>query len=321
MTYWGIIGLGSIAHHFVKDLALVPEAKLYGVASRSLEKANNFAREYSAEKAFGSYEELLKDPLVSVVYIATPHSSHREWAIKAMKAGKHVLCEKPLGLNAVEVKEMISQAKTSGVFFMEALWTRFNPSIEAVVNRIHANEIGAIQYLHADFGFYAMDRDPQSRVLNPALGGGSLLDIGIYPIFLSYLLLGMPESIMATSNFNESGTELQTAMIFNYKKAKAVLYSGFTSKSSMVAQISGREGLITIDSRWHESQGFKVEKENDNDIESVSLPTLGRGYTYEIKAVHEALLQDWNEHPKWTHQDSLNLSELLDAVQSAAKNQ
>ena len=321
MTYWGIIGLGSIAHHFVKDLALVPEAKLYGVASRSLEKANNFAREYSAEKAFGSYEELLKDPLVSVVYIATPHSSHREWAIKAMKAGKHVLCEKPLGLNVVEVKEMISQAKTSRVFFMEALWTRFNPSIEAVVNRIHANEIGAIQYLHADFGFYAMDRDPQSRVLNPALGGGSLLDIGIYPIFLSYLLLGMPESIMATSNFNESGTELQTAMIFNYKKAKAVLYSGFTSKSSMVAQISGHEGLITIDSRWHECQGFKVEKENDNDIESVSLPTLGRGYTYEIKAVHEALLQDWNEHPKWTHQDSLNLSELLDAVQLAAKNQ
>jgi hypothetical protein len=110
-------------------------------------------------------------------------------------------------------------------------------------------------------------------------------------------------------------------MIFKYKKAKSVLYSGFTSKSSMVAQISGNEGLITIDSRWHESQGFKVEKENNNDIESVSLPTLGRGYTYEIKAVHEALLQDWTEHPKWTHQDSLNLSELLDAVESAAKNQ
>jgi predicted dehydrogenase len=246
--------------------------------------------------------------LVSVVYIATPHSSHKEWAIKAMKAGKHVLCEKPLGLDSGEVKEMISQAKTSGVFFMEALWTRFNPSIEAVVNRIKTNEIGAIQYLQADFGFYAMDRDPQSRVLNQALGGGSLLDIGIYPIFLSYLLLGMPESIMATSNFNDTGTELQTAMIFNYKKAKAVLYSGFTSKSSMVAQISGREGLITIDSKEH-------------DIESVSLPTLGRGYTYEIKAVHEALFNDWREHPKWTHQDSLNLAELLDAVQIAAKNQ
>jgi len=254
------------------------------------------------------------------VYIATPHSSHREWAIKAMKAGKHVLCEKPLGLDSREVKEMISQAKSSGVFFMEALWTRFNPSIEAVLNRVNTNEIGSIQYLQADFGFYAMDRDPQSRVLNPILGGGSLLDIGIYPIFLSYLLLGMPESIMATSNYNETGTELQTAMIFNYKKAKAVLYSGFTSKSSMVAQISGREGLITIDSRWHECQGFKVEKENDNDIERVSLPTLGRGYSYEIKAVHEALLQDWTEHPKWTHQDSLNLSELLDAVQLAAKN-
>ena len=211
--------------------------------------------------------------------------------------------------------------KVSGVFLMEALWTRFNPSMEAVVNRIKTNDIGAIQYLQADFGFYAMDRDPKSRVLDPALGGGSLLDIGIYPIFLSYLLLGKPKSIMATSSFNETGTELQTAIIFNYKKAKAVLYSGFTSKSSMVAQISGSEGLITIDSRWHESQGFKLEKENGTEIESVSLPTLGRGYTYEINAVHEALSQDWIEHPKWTHQDCLNLSELLDAVQAAAKNQ
>ena len=318
MTYWGIIGLGNIAHHFVKDLSLVSEAVLYGVASRTLEKAKDFAQTYQAKKAFGSYEDLLSDPKVSVIYIATPHNSHKEWAIKAMKAGKHVLCEKPLGLDPKEVKQMIQVAKASKVFFMEALWTRFNPSIEAIVDRVSKKEIGPIQYLQADFGFYAMDKDPKSRVLNPDLGGGSLLDIGIYPIFLSYLLLGKPTKILASAHETSYGTEVQTAMIFDYPMAKAVLYSGFTSKSTMVAQISGQEGLITIDSRWHETQGYQVEK--DGALRHFSLPTQGRGYTYEIMAVHEALENQWLEHPKWTHQDSLHLSELLDSVQNLTKS-
>jgi predicted dehydrogenase len=317
MTYWGIVGLGSIAQHFVKDLALVPSANLYAVASRSEEKAVDFALAHRADVSYGNYESLFKDPKVNIVYIATPHSSHAKWSLAAMKAGKHVLCEKPLGMNLEEVQQMTQYAKKQGVFFMEALWTRFNPSIVDIFSKIRNNEIGAIQYLQADFGFYAMDKDPQSRVLNVALGGGSLLDIGIYPIFLAYLILGMPERVMASSNYAAQGTEVQTAMIFDYENAKAVLYSGFTSKSSMVAQISGKNGLITIDSRWHEAQGYKVEQ--NNEINSYKLPTKGRGYVHEIKAVQQAIASGLLEHPDWTHQNSLDLASLLDQVQKLTK--
>lgn len=317
MTQWGIIGLGHIAHHFVKDLALVAEAKLYGVASRSEEKARDFAVEHGAQAYFGSYEALLEDPEVKVVYIATPHTSHHKWSMAAIRAGKHVLCEKPLGMNLAEVLEMTQFAQENNVFLMEALWTRFNPSIQEIVAKIKQNQIGKIQYLQADFGFYAMDRDPLSRVLNPLLGGGSLLDIGIYPIFLSYLLLGMPKNILASATYSPQGTELQTAMIFEYEKAKAVLYSGFTSKSSMVAQISGSEGLITIDSRWHETQGYQLEKEGE--VQSFSKPTTGRGYAHEIHGVHEALNTGQLEQPQWTHKNSCDLVRLLDHVQKITK--
>jgi len=319
MTYWGIVGLGKIAHHFVKDLALVKDANLYAVASRTTEKAMEFSNEYGATVSYGSYEALFKDPKVTVVYIATPHSSHAKWAMAALKAGKHVLCEKPLGMNLEEVLAMTAMAKKQGLFLMEALWTRFNPSMVDIVSKVAQQKIGTVSYLQADFGFYAMDNDPNSRVLNPALGGGSLLDIGIYPIFLAYLILGMPKEIMATATYSKQGTEVQTAMIFNYENAKAVLYSGFTSKSSMVAQISGSEGLITIQSRWHETQGYDLEIENE--CSTHPFPTIGRGYAHEIIAVQDAILNGQLEHPFWTHQNSIDLSSLLDRVQKITKNQ
>lgn len=317
MTHWGIIGLGNIAHHFVKDLALVPSALLYAVASRSEEKAKEFAQDYSAVQYYSNYEALLEDPKVEVVYIATPHSSHAHWSLAAIKAGKHVLCEKPLGMNLAEVVKITQAAQDNKVFLMEALWTRFNPSIQEIVTKIKENTIGDIQYIQADFGFYAMDKAPTSRVLDASLGGGSLLDIGIYPIFLAYLMLGMPKNIMASATYSEHGTEIQTAMIFEYERAKAVLYSGFTSKSSMVAQISGSDGLITIDSRWHETQGYSLEKEGA--IESYLNPTTGRGYAHEIAAVQQSIENGTLEQPEWTHKNSIDLASLLDQVQRLTK--
>lgn len=317
MIHWGIIGLGNIAHHFVKDLDLVSQAKLYAVASRSYKKSLDFASQYQAVVSYKGYASLLADPKVQVVYIATPHNSHKQWSKAAILAGKHVLCEKPLGMNTQEVREVIALAASKKVFFMEALWTRFNPSINAVLKRVKGKELGKITYLQADFGFYALDKDPMGRVLNKALGGGSLLDIGIYPIFLSYLILGMPKRIMASATFSQKGTEIQTAMIFEYNNAKAVLYSGFTGPSSMVAQISGDQGLITIDSRWHETQGYTLKKQ-DATLH-FKHPTLGRGYTYEINAVHQALENNWLEHPQWTHKNSEDLSSLLDQVIALTK--
>jgi predicted dehydrogenase len=309
---WGIIGLGNIARNFIKDLSLVNEAEIYAVASRDFGKAQIFSEEYQVRNAFGSYKELFECKEVDVVYIATPHTLHSELAIMAMDHGKHVLCEKPMGVNRAEVLKMISAAQNNKVFLMEALWSRFNPSLIKVKEAVDSGEIGPLAYLHADFAFYALDRDFEGRVLNPILAGGSLLDIGIYPIFLSYLLLGKPDQILSTSNFHANGAEVQTSMIFKYPKAQAILYSGFTSRSEMKAEISGEKGTIYIPARWHEAQGYTIEKNNEQ--EEIKLPTTGRGYYYEISEVHACLGQGKLESTLWSHQNSLDLITLLDTV-------
>ncbi|MEP1222985.1 Gfo/Idh/MocA family protein, partial [Maribacter dokdonensis] len=263
MIKWGIVGAGNIAHSFSKDLALVDDGQLVSVASRSLEKARTFAKEYGAPNAFGSYEELFHSNTVDIIYLATPHTSHADLSIAAMKAGNAVLCEKPLGVNASEVQAMVAAAKENNVFLMEALWSRFNPTIKKVKELVDNGTIGDIGYLHSDFAFYALDRDENGRLLNPALAGGSLLDIGIYPIFLAYLLLGMPKDIKATANFYKTGVEVQCSMILNYDNAQAILYSGLNSNSEKKSEIAGSKGTIFIHPRWHETTGFTLEKDGE----------------------------------------------------------
>ena len=312
MINWGIIGAGNIAHTFSKDLNLVKNGKLVAVASRSLEKARNFADEYNAPLAFGSYEELFQCEDVDVIYIATPHMNHADLSIAAMKAGKNVLCEKPAGVNKAQVLEMVKTAKAHNVFFMEALWSRFNPTVIKVKNLIDEGAIGKVGYLHADFAFYGLDRDQNGRLLNPDLAGGSLLDIGIYPIFLSYLLLGMPKEIKAGANFHETGVEVQTSMIFKYDNAQSILYSGLNSNSKMEAQIAGSEGAIFIHPRWHETTGYTLEKDGDKTENEIG--KVGKGYTYEIEEVQNCLSQGKLESELWSHQNSLDLIALLDTV-------
>ena len=314
MIKWGIVGAGNIAHSFSKDLALVIGGELTAVASRDLDKARSFANEYGAPNAFGSYEELFTSNTVDVIYIATPHTTHAELSIAAMKAGKNVLCEKPVGVNKGEVEAMIKVAKENNVFFMEALWTRFNPTIKKVKELVDNGTIGDIGYLHADFAFYALDRDENGRLLNPALAGGSLLDIGIYPIFLSYLMLGIPKDIKATANFYKTGVEVQISMIFNYEKAQAILYSGLNSNSEMKAEIAGSKGSIFVHPRWHETSGYTLEINGDSSV--VEVGKVGKGYTYEIEEVHKCLNAGKTESDLWSHQNSRDLIEIMDTVRS-----
>lgn len=309
---WGIIGLGHIAHSFVKDLALVQDAEIRAVASRDLEKANAFSSEYGIPLAFGSYRELLDCEEVDVVYIATPHTHHAEISIRAMEHGKHVLCEKPLGVNSTQVENMIAAARKNKIFLMEALWSRFIPAIRKVKSLVDSGEIGSLVYLHADFAFYALDRDLEGRVLNPKLAGGSLLDVGIYPIFLAYLLLGKPKTILSTSNFHTNGAEVQTSMIFQYTRAHALLYSGFTGRSGVTAEISGEKGIICLPSRWHQAQGYSLEK--DGELTEFDLPTTGKGYFHEIEEVHTCIRQGKLQSDLWSHQNSLDLIVLMDTI-------
>ncbi|MFS4447213.1 Gfo/Idh/MocA family protein [Maribacter sp. 2307UL18-2] len=309
---WGIVGPGNIAHSFAKNLRMVNGGRLTAVASRNFDRASSFAAEYGAAHVYGSYQELFESDVVDVLYIATPHTSHCELTLQALRHKKAVLCEKPMGINKQEVDRMVSAAKEGDVFLMEALWSRFNPAIRKVKQLIEEGVIGKLEYLYADFGFYALDRDEKGRLLNPDLAGGSLLDIGIYPIFLSYLFFGMPKHIKASSRFHTTGVEMQTSMLFEYQNGQALLYSGLTSKSEMKAEISGQEGTLFLHPRWHEAQGYSLEKENE--LTHVDLPTVGKGYSHEIEEVQECLRAGKKESDRWSLQNSQDLVALLDAV-------
>lgn len=316
MIRWGIVGAGNIAHTFAKDMALVKGNAITAVASRNLSKAQEFASMYNAPHAFGSYEDLFKSDTIDVVYIATPHTSHAELSIMAMDHKKHVLCEKPMGINGDEVQHMLVKAKENKVFLMEALWTRFNPTVRKVKQLVDEGYIGDIGYLKADFAFYGLDRDEKGRILNPDLAGGSILDIGIYPIFLAYLILGMPKTVTAKSNFHKTGVEIQTAMLFEYENAQAMLYSGLSSNSEMKAEISGSSGSIYIKRRWHEASGYMIQR--GEEIEDIEVGKIGKGYTYEIQEVQRCLEAGLLESDLWSHQNSTDLCQLLDEVRNQA---
>ncbi len=310
---WGIIGLGNIAHAFVQDLALVNEANLVAVASRTAQKAAAFANQYAASNAYGNYASLLQDEAVDIVYIATPHDSHAALSIAAMEAGKHVLCEKPLAVNVQQVEKMIAVAKKQQVFFMEAFWSRFNPSIEAVIAAVEAGTIGKVNYINADFSFYRNDPD-DSRMLNMDLAGGSLLDMGVYPIFLSYLLLGEPKEVMALANKHHTGVDIQSAAIFQYEGAIANMMSGFRSQSDMRARICGTKGSIFLEPIWHETQGYSILNNEDQSIERFDLATLGKGFSYEIKECIACIEAGKTQSDKWSWRDSLALIRVCDEI-------
>lgn len=308
---WGIVGLGNIAHYFVKDLLLVEEAELTAVASRDLKKAEDFAKTYNAVRFYNSYDDLFLDDLVSIVYIATPHHSHAELSMKAMKAGKHVLCEKPMAVNAIDAQHMIDTAKENKVFFMEGLWARFNPSIQKVLHLLNEGVIGKVNYLNADFSFLT-PKNKDGRLYNIALAGGALLDIGIYPLFLSYMIFGKPIAIKASALMDEGGVDVQTSMILKYKNAFSNLYCGFKSDSDMVAKIYGTDGAIYIDKKWYETQGFRVVKNGKETV--YDLPTVGKGFYYEIRECIDCIKNDAMESSLWSHQNSLDIIKLMDAI-------
>lgn len=309
---WGIIGLGNIASKFAEDLVNVDDAELTAVASRSENNAREFAAKFNAGTFFTSYSDLYNSEEVDVVYIAVPHSFHAHESIEAMRSGKHVLCEKPLGISASEIQKMIEVANEEQCFLMEAMWSRFNPSIEESLSKIANGELGTLRYINADFGFFAMERERSGRLFNPQLGGGSLLDIGIYPVFLAYVLLGKPLRIEASALFLDNGVEYQSSIRFDYEKAHANLFSSFACNTEMRAEISGELGTIFLEPRWHEASGFSIRK-GDKETK-FERPLNGRGYTYEIMEVNRCLQEGKLQSDKWSLKHSLHLAELLDTI-------
>ncbi len=309
---WGIIGLGKIAHKFSTDLLTVDDAELYAVASRSQEKATFFADKYNAVKAYGSYKELVNDTHIDAIYIATPHSFHKEHTILCLNHKKAVLCEKPIALNFDEFDTMATLAKTNNVLFMEALWTNFLPHYQYVLNELKNKTFGNIIKLEADFGF-SLKIEEHSRAYKKSLGGGSLLDIGIYPIFAALSTLGIPNTIDANATFFENGADSSCTMTFNYNNnVTAYLKSTFLEDTPTEAIFYCEKGLIKINSRFHEPTSVYLLSEGKE--KTMTFKTSTYGYNYEILHFNQLLRDGKTESDIMPFEFSKKLIQTLDSV-------
>lgn len=312
---WAILGCGKIARKFVADLSLLPNAKLYAAASRSLDKANKFAEDFGFEKAYGSYQEMVEDKNVDVVYIATPHAKHLEHSLLCLSHKKAVLCEKAFAMNTKEVDQMIVAGKKNKTFLMEAFWTIFSAKFLKVMELSKDKELGQLRFVKSDFMFNA-DFDPDKRLYNIDLGAGSLLDIGIYPIFRSMMLLGKPTEIKTLANIRSTGVEESISMIFGYKNgAIAVLNSSFESSCSNETELCFEHGIIKF--IRDPALPIIVEKKGIKKEIFVDQPE-GMGYELEAKHVMECLDQGMIESPVLPLRTSRDLMEIMDAVRKDA---
>ncbi len=314
---WGIIGLGKIAHKFAQDLQGLKSAKLHAVASRSIEKAEIFGKQYGASHFFGSYESIVNCPDLDVVYTATPHAFHCENTIMCLNQKIPVLCEKPFAMNAAEVRRMIAASKNNNTFLMEALWTRFLPSIEKTLSIIKEGTIGEVLSIKADFGFKA-DFDIEGRLYNQKLGGGSLLDIGIYPVFLSLLILGRPLHVKAMATIGQTNVDESCGIILKYTNNKlALLHSTIVAKTATEALIYGEKGTIRINGRWHEPTSITLLL-HGQEPKDIFFDYNSNGYSYEAEEVMRCLTKKKLSSPLLNHHFSLDLIELLDEIRMEA---
>ena len=308
---WGIIGLGKIANKFATDLASIETAELVAVASRNIQNANNFAEKHNAKKAYSSYEELAKDTNVDAVYIATPHSFHKEHAILCLQNKKAVLCEKPFAMNLSEVTEMIQVAKENNVLLMEALWSFFLPHFTYVLDIVKSEKFGKLKSLEADFGFHT-PYNTDSRLFKKDLGGGSLLDIGIYPIFAALATLGEPDAIHAKATFFENGADASCDMFFKYENAKATLKSTLLEETPSVAILKFDKATVKLNRQFHQSSSITVIQNNKEEIINFDFKTIG--YNFETTHFNNLLRAGEKESNIMTFEFSKNLINTLDKV-------
>ena len=309
---WGIIGPGSIAHKFATGLRALDDAQIVAVGSRSQDRADAFAHTYDVPNRHASYEALSEDPEVDAVYVATPHPFHKENSILCLKAGKPVLCEKPFTINQHEAREVIEVARSEGVFLMEAMWTRFLPITKQVKAWVTDGAIGEVRMLYADFGFRAR-LNPEGRLFDLALGGGGLLDIGIYPIsYASMIFDTQPATISSQAHIGETGVDEQAAMVFGYDKGQLALIScGVRIKTPHEAKILGTDGMITIPQFW-DARTATLSAGDKKEV--ITLECAGNGYECEAAEVASCVREGKLESDLMSHDDTLANMQTLDAI-------
>jgi len=318
---WGILGCGRIARKFAADLRLVDDAELTAIASRNKETLELFAKDFPCKHHHKSYEALVANNEVDVIYVATPHSHHYEHTMLCLNHNKAVLCEKAFAINSRQAIEMIKTAKERKIFLMEALWTKFLPHYKKLQELLQQKTLGDIKSMLVNFGFKTSDKSPQ-RLFDPLLGGGSLLDIGIYNVFMTLSILGKPDTIEATMIAAPTGVDEQIAVLFKYNNgAMAQLFSSFVTNLPTQAEINGTEGCITLTTRFYEpSTTIQLSKKIPYEREAIAVEKgAGFGYHYEARHVNECLKKGLIESPVMTHADTLLLMEILDRIRNKAR--
>lgn len=313
-TYnYGIIGPGRIATSYCKALQRSERVSIHGIASRDQQRAKDFAQQFGATKTYNDYESIAKDPEIDVIYIATPHAFHAEQAITCLRNKKPVVCEKPLTLDHATAQKIVQASRDNKTFLLEGMWSRFNPAVKMAKELIDSGTIGEVRHLTADFGF-KKEYNPATRLYDLALGGGSILDVGVYPLFLALFILGKPDSIQTTAHLAPTGADESCGFTLSYKYgATAQLFSSMIVETRKDAEICGTRGSIVIQTPWYKSMGLLVAKEGQPQ-EHIPLPYPGNGFEFQIAEVTRCLDLGLTESPLMTHEFTLLKAQISDEI-------
>ncbi|MGH3499162.1 MAG: Gfo/Idh/MocA family protein [Nocardioidaceae bacterium] len=311
---WGILATGKIAHAFAADLALLPDAHLVAVGSRTMTSARTFADEYAADRAYSSYADLAADPDVDIVYVATPHALHLDNVLTCFEAGKAVLCEKALALTTADARRLVQEARARGLFFCEAMWMRTNPTIRKLVGLVRSGRCGQIRQVRADLGFLA-PADPASRLWDPALGASALLDVGIYPLTFAHLVLGPPSGVRAAAVLSDGGVDVNGGATLTYDSGAVASISWTqTAWSDNAASIAGDRGRIEVAAGMHEPPSFDYV--DGEGRETFTEPVIGRGYAHEAAEAMRCLRAGEIESPLIPLDETVDIMALMDEIRS-----
>lgn len=285
---WGIISAGRISHTFAKDMSYANNAEIKAVAARNGGSAQKFAEQYNIESAYEGYDAIFNDADIDAVYISTPHSLHFEQTQQALNAGKHVLCEKPFTVSPEQCIELTQLAKDKGLFLMEAMWTYFLPAIKQAQDWVEQGKIGELKHIKADFG-YPLEYDPNKREWDVTLGGGCLLEMGIYPVAFNWLFTQRaPLSLHVTGERASNGADKDVTIVYDYGKVKSVIGSSYQCRLRNWAYLIGTEGYIAIPDFFRASNAQLYVL--DNLIDEFEDHRLGSGFEYQIEAASKAIL-------------------------------
>ena len=311
---WGIIGTGSIARKFAQGLGVLLDAELVAVGSRSQAAADEFAREHNVLCRYNSYEALVNDAEVDAVYVATPHSLHAEIMLMALEAGKPVLCEKPFTINARQAEAVIQLARAKKLLVMEAMWTRFLPLMIRLKEMLIQGVIGEVQLLTADFGFKVENRT--GRLFDPALGGGALLDVGVYPASLASMIFGAPSQVSGAAELGPTGVDEQAAAVLRHPRGQlALFHASIRSHTFQEAALMGTLGRIKLHSAWWKGSDMTLFLD-DGGEEFLEFPYTGNGYQLEAAAFMECLRQGRLESEVMPLDETLSIMKTLDSLRA-----